>query len=152
MTEKKRRTLVWLIIFGGPVVLILFLVHYFVLYRLLNDYPVISVMEDTATRFLGGAGTPALGFVIHLVIAWLIAAAFYLTVANLALLRSNLPLGGLLYGIVLFFVMTFVVLPPGTAPSPDSTQPLFIVEGVLSTVIFIGMPLAMLSRKNIVLA
>ena len=49
--------------------------------------------------------TALLGLILHLVFSLVIAAVFMLAATRLSVLRRNILLGGLLYGVVVYFVV-----------------------------------------------
>jgi uncharacterized membrane protein YagU involved in acid resistance len=64
-----------------------------------------------ADAFQGGNGTAALGLLLHFVIAFGAATVFYLACWRVRALWRYPFIGGAAYGIVVYLVMNFVVLP-----------------------------------------
>jgi uncharacterized membrane protein YagU involved in acid resistance len=98
--------------------------------------------------FAGGLGSALLGLMLHAVFTLAIAAVFILAATRLPVLRRNLLLGGLLYGVVVYFVMNFVVTPLSAAPPPEGITLAVIVEGIIGHALLIGLPLAVIARRN----
>ena len=70
--------------------------------------------------FNGGAATAVLGLVLQWAMSILIAAIYLAATARLPRLRQRWRLTGLVAGIVIFFVMNYLVVPLSAAPfRPD---------------------------------
>ena len=61
--------------------------------------------------FRGGAAAAALGLVLQWLMSWVIAAVYFLAAANRPILRRRWILSGLAYGMVVFIVMNYIVMP-----------------------------------------
>jgi hypothetical protein len=109
----------------------------------------------------GGLKTALLGVFLHFVIAFLIATVFYLGCMVLPGLIRHPVIWGLLYGVVCFFVMTFIVVPnsrvtPGPAPVIFSlglivirAMPLpSVLNGIIGHAVLIGLPVALCARRS----
>lgn len=98
--------------------------------------------------FAGGLGSALLGLRLHAVFTLVIAAVFIVAARRLPVLRRHLILGGLLYGVVVYFVMNFIVTPLSAAPPPQGITLAVIVEGIIGHALTIGLPLAFSARRN----
>jgi uncharacterized membrane protein YagU involved in acid resistance len=151
---NRRNALVGSIVMGWLIIMMLRQLDVFVVYSLLFKVPFIVQLQFIASgilgmaAFAGGLGTALLGLVIHLVNSLVIAAVFILAATRLAVLRRNIILGGLLYGVVVYFVMWFIVTPLSAAPPPEGQVLAVIVEGILGHALLIGLPLALIARRN----
>jgi uncharacterized membrane protein YagU involved in acid resistance len=139
---------------AGLIIAVLRLLDVFVVYGLLLKVPFMVQLQFIASGLLGGAafagglGSALLGLLLHVAFSLVIAAIFVLAAARLPVLRRNLILGGLLYGIVVYFVMNFVVTPLSAAPPPEAIIMWVIVEGIIGHALTIGLPLAFIARRN----
>ena len=61
--------------------------------------------------FRGGAAVAALGLLLQWLMSWVIAAAYLVATANMPIVRRSWILSGLAYGVVVFVVMNYVILP-----------------------------------------
>lgn len=95
--------------------------------------------------FAGGAATAALGLVLHCFNATLIAIAYALVAGRFPALRRRPVLWGGAYGLVVYAVMNYVVVPLSAA-GRGSTDRLWIAVSVLVHVLFIGIPIAFAVR------
>ena len=148
-----RNTLVGPIVVAGLTIALLRQIDVFVVYGLLLKVPYIVLLQYIASgilgeaAFAGGLGSALLGLLLHLVFSLVIAAVFILAAARLPVLRRNLIVGGLVYGVGVDFVMNFVVTPLSAAP-PQAAVLGLIVEGIISSAILIGLPLAFIAWRN----
>jgi len=149
-----RSTLVGSIALAGLIIAVLRQLDTFVVYGLLLKVPFLVQLQFIASgllgpaAFSGGLGSALLGLMLHVVFSLVIAAVFILAAARLPVLRRHLILGGLLYGVVVYFVMNFVVTPLSAAPPPEGITLAVIVEGIVGHALLIGLPLAVIVRRN----
>jgi uncharacterized membrane protein YagU involved in acid resistance len=149
-----RSTLVSSILVAGLIIAVLRQLDVFVVFSLLLKVPYVVLLQFIASgllgpaAFAGGLGTALLGLLLHVVFSLVIAAVFILAATRLPVLRRNLILGGLLYGVVVYFVMNFVVTPLSAAPPSDGELWTVIVEGIIGHALTIGLPLAFITRRN----
>ena len=100
------------------------------------------------TAFNGGARTALLGLALHFFIAATVATIYILASRSLPLSRHPL-LYGTLYGIAVYIVMNYVVLPLshiGLRPLPPLIP---LINGVAALIFFIGIPVALIARHYI---
>ena len=98
--------------------------------------------------FDGGTTTAALGLVFHFLIALIWAAIYYLASRKLTVLARVPYVCGVVYGLVIFAVMNYVVIPLSAAPfgAPPPSSPAFSV-GLLVHMLGIGLPIALATRR-----
>jgi hypothetical protein len=112
----------------------------------------VRVLQSVASglmgrlAFEGGAPTAALGLVLHFFIATSAAAVYFLASRWLDVLVRRAVLFGLLYGVVVFLVMHFVVLPLSAIPFKVSNEPLAVVPHVLGHMLLVGLPIGLAVR------
>lgn len=113
--------------------------------------PARRILQSVAAGLLGkasfdgGWATAALGLVLHFGIAVVMALAYFLVAREWPLLVQRPLLCGALYGLMLYGVMSFVVVPlSAAAPAPRDTS--WVVASVLAHMILVGWPIAALSR------
>lgn len=95
--------------------------------------------------FSGGLGTVALGAFLHLFIACVMAAVYYLGCLRWPVLFRKPVFCGAVYGVILYFAMSYVVLPLSQA-SPLPFIPSWFLASVASHVVFVGIPIALVAR------
>jgi len=151
-----RTTLVGSVVVAGLIIAVLRQLDVFVVYGLLLKVPFLVQLQFIASgllgpaAFAGGLGSALLGLSLHVVFSLVIAAVFILAATRLPVLRRNLILGGLLYGVGVYFDMNFVVTPLSAAPPSEGITLAVIVEGIIGHALLIGLPLAVIARRNAV--
>ncbi len=97
-----------------------------------------------------GAASVVLGVLLHFAIALGWTAMFYLASRKFAILLRRPVMSGVVYGVVVYLVMNIVVLPLSGVPHPIKAATLASrINGVLAVVLFIGLTIALLIRRNI---
>lgn len=97
--------------------------------------------------FSGGTATAALGLGFHFLIAFIITAIFFVVAARTPALTRRPVITGALYGVAVYVVMNFAVIPLsriGPRPLPAT---LVIVTGVLVHMFLVGVPIASGARR-----
>jgi hypothetical protein len=141
------------IVVAGLIIAVLRQLDVYVVFGLLQQVPYIVLLQFIASgllglaAFAGGLGSALLGLLLHVVFSLVIAAVFILAATRLPVLRRNLILGGMLYGVVVYFVMNFVVTPLSAAPPAEGIIWAVIVEGIIGHALTIGLPLAFITRR-----
>ncbi len=98
----------------------------------------------------GGVGVAALGLFLHMTNAWLIAAVYVLASRKLPALLRRPFLFGPLYGIGVYLVMNYVVVPLSAVPSRGGSPPTVVwVTGLLVHMFLIGLPIALVARRGL---
>ena len=99
--------------------------------------------------FAGGVRTAAAGLGFHFFIAFTITAIFFLAASALPALVRRPAITGPLYGIGVYLVMNWVVIPLskiGPRPFPPPLT-LALFTGILVHMFFIGLPIAIGARR-----
>lgn len=95
--------------------------------------------------FQGGVATALLGGVLHFFIAFVIVAVYFLAGRRAPfLVRHAVPMG-VLYGIAVYFVMNYVVIPLSAASQGTFSMPVFL-NGILIHAFGVGLPAALSAR------
>jgi len=95
--------------------------------------------------YSGGAGTAALGVVLHFVIALGAATVYYLASRRLTVLVSHAVLCGLTYGALVYLFMHMIVLPLSAVPKGDTPFVYKAIEFVEHW-FCVGLPIALSVR------
>ena len=95
--------------------------------------------------FQGGTATAALGLALHFFIAFTLVAVFYAARRSSRLVREFAVTSGLIYGLIVYAVMTFLVLPLSAAKPRHSLSGDLIQIGIHMFVI--GLPTSLLLRR-----
>jgi hypothetical protein len=92
--------------------------------------------------FRGGAGTYALGIVLHFFIAFSAATIYYAASRKLVFLREHPLVCGLFYGAAVEEVMNLVVLPLSALHARGPYELHDLILGLVVHMIVIGLPIA----------
>jgi hypothetical protein len=95
--------------------------------------------------FSGGMATAVLGLALHFFIAFAIVGVFLIANGRLRELRRAPILSGLVYGIGVYVVMNYIVVPLSAAVSGRFSWPVFI-NGVLIHMFGVGLPASLIAR------
>jgi uncharacterized membrane protein YagU involved in acid resistance len=96
----------------------------------------------------GGLAMAALGLAIHYTITLLWSALFLLAATRLTFLTRHAIASGLLYGVVIYVLMNYVVLPlTRLPPRTHHLAPAVLVNGVLALMLFMGLPIALIAQR-----
>jgi uncharacterized membrane protein YagU involved in acid resistance len=98
------------------------------------------------TSFEGGSGTMLLGFVLQELMGLLIASAYVMLARGMPALARRWITGGLAYGVIVFFVMNYVVLPLSAWKSVPHFTMLKFSENMLAMLLF-GLIIAFFARR-----
>ena len=102
-----------------------------------------GLIGDSASR--GGLATAALGLALHYFIAFVWTVVFYAASRKLKFMVRQPVIWGLLYGVVVYFVMNFIVLPftfPGRITHPLGRS----LIAAATLMVCIGLPVALVTR------
>ncbi|HWM25401.1 MAG TPA: hypothetical protein VNP98_11290 [Chthoniobacterales bacterium] len=113
----------------------------------------IRVLQGVAAGLIGresaingGLATAGLGLAIHFFIAFVVATVFYLASRKLVFLTRHPVISGLLYGVIVYGVMYWIVMPlayPVVRPSISRD-----VTAVCVHMLLIGLPIALIVRRS----
>jgi uncharacterized membrane protein YagU involved in acid resistance len=96
--------------------------------------------------FSGGAATVILGAALQEVMGVLIAAIYVVLSKTVAGLLRRWVTSGLVYGVIVFFVMNYVVVPLSAWKLPPHFTPLKFAENMAAMLLF-GLIVAFFSRR-----
>ncbi len=96
-----------------------------------------------------GPAACALGVLIHYTIALFWTAVFYAASRRFEVLRRRPVLSGLLYGVLVYVIMNFVVLPLSGVPKLAHVSLAGRINGVLALMLCIGLTLSLLLRQGL---
>jgi hypothetical protein len=92
-----------------------------------------------------------LGLLFHFIIACSFAAEYFLIYPDVKFLRRNKIISGLLYGIIVWLIMTFIVLPLSNVPLPSVYHTPFAwlkaLRSVTILMICVGLPISLTTAK-----
>ena len=121
---------------------------------LIRGIPVRRVFQFIASgllgtnSFRGGWTTVALGILLHFVIATGAAATFYALSTKLRWALQQPLLWGPVFGIGVFLFMHYLVVPLSAAPKQPPTPLAPLINLIFSHVFFVGIPIALITRRG----
>ena len=149
-----RNSLLRPIVIGGMFIFIIQAIHMWIVPVLIQKTPFVVAWQYIASgalgmsAFEGGIATAWLGVFFHLIISFVIAVVFILSADRIPLLRRNLIVGSLLYGLGVLIVMHMIVTPLSAAPPiPAPTLP-WLIEAIIEHTLLVGLPLGILVQRN----
>jgi len=100
-----------------------------------------------ADSFTGGAATAALGVLAHFAIAFIWTIVFYLASRKIKFLIDQPIISGVLYGVVVYLLMYYVIVPLSAAPFQMPHNLEAIARDVFIHIICVGLPIALVVRR-----
>jgi hypothetical protein len=97
--------------------------------------------------FRGGMPTAALGLACHFGIAFGAAAVYYAAGLVMPVLVRRAVVCGLLYGIPVYVVTNFVIVPLSRIGHVAVGPPSSVIIGVLVLMVFVGLPIGLATRR-----
>lgn len=142
------------ILAGGLLAGLIDITYACVFYGLMYDVPAMRIFQSVAAGWIGrdaaragGVETAALGLASHFLITTAMAAAYVLVSRRLRILAERPLVFGPLYGLFLYGLMNFVVVPLSNAPAPAFTAVWPIVTGVLVHAFGVGLVIALFAAR-----
>ena len=135
---------------GALVVGVMDLLDAFVFFGLRGVQPV-RILQSIAAGLLGraayqgGAATAVLGVCLHFFIASMIVVTYYAASRYIGLLTRRPVVCGLIYGVLVYFVMSEVVVPLSAAGRGPFSLPVFL-NGLAIHALGVGLPTALFVR------
>lgn len=113
----------------------------------------VRLLQSISSGLLGtaaydhGAASASLGVLLHFLIMFVIAWIYYVASRRLPLLKQRPIVPGLLYGVAVYVVMNFVVLPLSAFPHQLAYTPASVVVGGAAMLFCVGVPIALIVRR-----
>ena len=151
-TLRRDHRRVLLILAGGATAATLDILYAWVFWHLRSGVGMERILQSVAAgllgndSFRGGPRTAGLGLVLHYAIATVMSAGFWVASIRWPSLIAHPIASGAVYGLGLYVVMNFIVVPLSAA-SRGSANPLWVGLSVAVHAVFIGMPIAVLARS-----
>jgi hypothetical protein len=98
------------------------------------------------SAYTGGWPTAALGLACHFFIAYSAATVFYLASRRLSFLTLRPVLSGILYGVCVYLVMYWIVVPLSRVPHRTYTVQSTVIA-ILTHMICVGLPIALIISR-----
>jgi hypothetical protein len=118
-----------------------------------RDVPAGRILQSVASGVLGkasyegGARTALLGLALHFLMTLAMAAAYYAASRRFAVLAQRPLAMGAAYGLALYAVMNFVVVPLSNAAVAGPGHNPWTYAGIAAHVLLVGIPIAWCARR-----
>lgn len=99
-----------------------------------------------SSAFTGGMATAVLGVLLHFFIAFVVVAIYHLAARRLPGLSLRPLVYGPLYGLLVYAVMNFVVIPLSAIGGGGSRSTSSLINGLMIHVLGVGLPAALSAR------
>jgi hypothetical protein len=140
---------------GGLVAGALDIVFAFVFYgpMTLNASPerilqsVAAGLLGREAAFAGGLQAAALGTALHFFIATMMALAFVAIARFVPLLTRFAWISGPLYGLLLYVIMTYLVVPMSAAGGRPPPEGIMLYGALFTHAFFVGLPIALIAQR-----
>jgi hypothetical protein len=148
----KRKGIVRAALWGTAIAGTLDIVYAIVFYGL-RGVAATRILQSVASGLLGapayrgGVPTALLGLALHFAIMFVVAALFVAASVRLAPLRRHAVAAGAAYGLAVYAVMNYIVLPLSAFPQRGGTPAMLVVAlGLLVHVALVGIPIALCAK------
>lgn len=101
-----------------------------------------------ARAFTGGTGTALLGLALHYFIALIWTLVLVVAFRRITALRRHLVLTGIVYGVIVWFVMNVVVLPLSRVHH-QPIQPAAAATAAIILILCIGLPISIVIGQQL---
>ncbi len=142
------------IVYGGLTIGVLDLLDASIFFSLYSGAAFQRIWQGVAAGVLGrdaavagGWNTAALGIFLHFVIAFLIAATYFIGTRITGFLVRHAVISGLAFGVIANFVMQYAVIPLSAAGGPTPAPfrwPVFL-NSVIGHAFLVGLPVALIA-------
>lgn len=149
--DRKRAAL--FVVAGGLVAGTLDITYACVFWAIKAGVPAQRIFQSVArgllgaAAFRGGATTAALGLFLHYFIATTMSVTYYFAAREWAVLRRHPLTGGAVYGLLLYVVMNYVVVPLSAAGGGGPQDRLWVALSIVVHMFLIGVPIAFFARR-----
>jgi hypothetical protein len=145
----RRRSPAAYVVTGGLIAGTLDIVYACMFWGLKAGVPPQRIFQSVAAGLLGkasfegGAATAALGLGLHFFIATTMSVVYYLVARRWSLLWQRPVLVGAGYGLILYGVMNYIVVPLSAAGQGGAKDPLWFGLSIVVHMFLIGVPIAL---------
>ena len=142
----------WTAVLGGVVAGALDIVYAWVYWAIKAGVTFERILQSVASgllgpaSFRGGARSALLGALLHFGIAIAMSLTYYGIVRRIARFRHRPLIYGPIYGLALFIVMRYIVVPLSAAGG-SSGDPLWVSLTIAAHMFLVGLPIALFANR-----
>lgn len=139
------------VILGGVVAGAFDISYAFIFYGM-RGISATRILQSIASGLLGqgsysgGPASAALGLLLHFFIAIAAAATFYVSSRRFAWLVQHAFVSGAIFGLCIYAVMNFIVVPLSAFPHKLTFPPIVLATGLFVHMFLVGVPIALFIR------
>jgi len=141
------------IVFGGLAIGVLDFLDASIFFPLYYGINFVDVWHGPASGLIGreasrsgGWNTAVLGIFLHFVVAFCIAAVYFLLSRSLPFLVRHPIVSGLIYGVAAHFVMQYVVIPLSAIGTRPAWPPVgALLNSLTGHALLVGLPVALIA-------
>ncbi len=141
------------VVVGGMAAGVLDICYAIIFWAVRAGVPPLRILQSVASGLLGKAAysggwlTGLLGLALHMGMTVVMAFVFYAAARRMpGLVRHPLP-AGMAYGLAIYGVMNFIVLPLSAFPNPQVFSLWPVVGGLLIHMLGVGVPIALFVQR-----
>ena len=146
----------WRKIFLGTVIVgVLDITEVIVFYAIWRDVKPLRILHSVAAGLLGreaaiagGVATGLLGLTTHFCVAFVVVLVYHLAATRVRVLTLHPVVLGALYGLAVYAVMNFLVLPMTAAGAPKLAPWPVVANGLFAHLFCVGIPAAVTARYS----
>jgi uncharacterized membrane protein YagU involved in acid resistance len=99
------------------------------------------------SAFAGGSGTVTAGVFFHFIVAFVLAAFYFIIYPKVKILKNRPVVSGVIFGIGIFLVMNIIVIPAShIQPSPFDLG--LASVSIIWHIVLVGLPIALITKKH----
>lgn len=147
----RRPSALQTIVLGGAAVAVLDIANAIIFWHLYRGTPPRVILQSVAagiygrSSFSGGMATASIGALLHCVIAFSVAATYYLAALRLPVLYRRPLVCGMAYGALVYLVMNRIVIPLSNA-NQGAFNPAWFAANFGGHLLLVGLPVALIAR------
>lgn len=148
-SSSPTKTILWSSLVAGILDAIAGVIVYYIYFGL-NPLQVLQFIAAGVygpEAINGGIGMILAGTFFHFLIAYVVAVIYYIAYPKIAILRKSKVMMGLIYGLGIWLVMNFLILPYSNIPKGPFNMGLAIV-GIVWHMVLVGLPIALITSKH----
>jgi hypothetical protein len=100
------------------------------------------------SAFRAGVGVALFGCLLHLIVSLIWGAIFTLAALQFRFLARNVPVWGVVFGVIVRLVMAHVIVPLGHAQMPPA-HGMYLVNLYVAHIVFFGIPVTWVVSRGI---
>jgi hypothetical protein len=138
---------------GGIIAGTLDILYAWLFWNIKAGVSMVRILQSVAAGLLGpasregGVPTALLGLAAHYFIALSMAATYFYVAGRVPALRQRPIVLGAAYGLLLYGIMNYVVVPLSRAGGGGAKDPLWVGLSILVHMFLIGVPIALATRR-----